>query len=506
MGGRSGRLGLPKVSLTYPFVDRSANRIYSSDVPDESTTEERIAQAPSVRSVLEGMSFQPSRKLGQNFLADANMGAWIVAQLEPGPDDCVIEVGPGLGALTRHLVGRVRKLILIEKDYRLADRLRDLHADDDSVEVHRCDACEFDTRTLFEEGPIKFIGNLPYSAAGEIMRRLLDHPTPVVQSVLMLQKEVAERLVAKPKTKQFGVLTLQHAQRWQVDLLKVVPPQLFIPVPQIDSAVVRFSLLKPDALPLFDRRRYSQLLKMGFSQRRKQLRKLLPDPSVEREGLNWERITEKIGIAPTARAEELDRSDWINLARMFDGLDESPNEGQSPDEIFDVVDENDQVIRQERRAVVHAEGLTHRAIHIFAFDKKGNLFLQRRSHLKDTKPLRWDSSAAGHVDSGEDYDTAAVREIQEELGVSNASRETLHQITKIDPCDATGQEFVGLYKTIVQPSKIRIPPAEIDTGEFFPIDTVKSWVATRPEDFADGFILCLKTYLELENAQDTPSL
>ena len=447
----------------------------------------------TVRENLDAMKLLPSKKLGQNFLTDTNMSAWIADQLEAGPDDCVIEVGPGLGALTRHLVGRVRKIVLVEKDYRLAGRLKEQFADDASVEVHTMDACEFDHRALYAEGPVKFIGNLPYSAAGQIMRNLLDHPTPVANAVLMLQKEVAERLVAKPRTKMFGVLTLQHAQRWQVDFLKTVPPQLFFPVPIIDSAVVKFSPLEADALPVFDRKRFSQLVKMGFSQRRKQLRKLLPETPI-----SWVEVADQLGISDTARAEELDLPTWIALTRIFDGLSDSVSDrGQSDDEVFDVVDDKDEVVRQERRAVVHAEGLCHRAIHIFAFNRAGELFLQKRSHLKDTMPLRWDSSASGHVDSGETYLQSALREVEEELGVQLAE-EDLEFVAKLPPIAETGFEFVSLYRTEIKPSKVRLPAAEVDTGEFFSMEQVRTWAGQRPQDFAPGFLECLRA-LEVED-------
>ena len=123
-----------------------------------------------------------------------------------------------------------------------------------------------------------------------------------------------------------------------------------------------------------------------------------------------------MGVAETVRAEELSLEQWVELTRHYDAhpLRDVP---QSGDELFDVVDEDDTVQRQERRAVVHAEGLLHRAVHVFAFNKRGELFLQKRSGLKDVHPGLWDSSAAGHLDAGEDYEAGAVREVEEELGV-----------------------------------------------------------------------------------------
>ncbi len=452
------------------------------------------SMSQTVRTELDAMDFRPSRKLGQNFLTDANMAAWIVGQLELESDDCIIEVGPGLGALTRHLAGQVARLVLIEKDHRLAERLAEQYGAESSVEVHCMDACDFDSRCLYRESKVKLIGNLPYSAAGEIMRRFLDAPTPVSSAVLMLQKEVAQRLVARPRTKEFGVLTLQHAQRWQVKQIKVVPPQLFFPVPAIDSAVVRFLPLVARDLPIFDRRQFSKLVKVGFAQRRKQLRKLIPPPPG-----NWDELAATLGISPACRAEELDLGQWISLTRVYEGHGDrggGVDVGQCADEIFDVVDAQDHVVDQAERGRVHTEGLTHRAVHVFAFDRRGQLFLQKRSHLKDTMPLRWDSSAAGHLDSGESYEAAAVREVEEELGIADAEIEF---VAKLPPTEANGHEFVGLYEMRgIKPSKIRLPASEVDCGEFFPLDVVCDWAAASPDDFAPGFLQCLKIYRDIK--------
>jgi 16S rRNA (adenine1518-N6/adenine1519-N6)-dimethyltransferase len=129
--------------------------------------------------------------------------------------------------------------------------------------------------------------------------------------------------------------------------------------------------------------------------------------------------------------------------------------------------------------------LRHRAVHIFIFNDRGDVFLQKRSRWKDRHPLLWDSSAAGHVDAGEEYDMAAIRELQEELGISAE----LKRIAKLPASDQTGQEFIWLYRASHE-GPFQLAPTEIDYGAFFPPVLVAQWIATRPQEFAPGFVAC----------------
>jgi isopentenyl-diphosphate delta-isomerase type 1 len=156
------------------------------------------------------------------------------------------------------------------------------------------------------------------------------------------------------------------------------------------------------------------------------------------------------------------------------------------EEIFDVVNERDEVIGRETRRTVHRTGLRHRAIHVFIFNARGEVFLQKRSMSKDSSPGLWDSSASGHLDCGEDYDACAVRELREEIGLN--VNECPRRVFKIEACTQTGQEFVWLYEGASE-GPFTLHPEEIERGDWFSREHVTEWVRMRPQDFAPAFVL-----------------
>jgi isopentenyldiphosphate isomerase len=156
------------------------------------------------------------------------------------------------------------------------------------------------------------------------------------------------------------------------------------------------------------------------------------------------------------------------------------------EEIFDLVNERDEVIGQAPRREVHARGLWHRAIHVLVFNARGEVFLQKRSMLKDTAKGLWDSSSSGHVDTGEDYDACAVRELREEIGLVVA--QPPERLFKIDACKETGWEFCWVYRSASEGPFV-LHPEEIETGAWFTRDAVTQWRAARPQEFASAFVL-----------------
>jgi len=154
------------------------------------------------------------------------------------------------------------------------------------------------------------------------------------------------------------------------------------------------------------------------------------------------------------------------------------------EELFDVVDARDEVLRQETRSNVHRLGLLHRAVHVFVFNGAGQLFLQRRSMSKDSAPGKWVSSCSGHVDAGESYDAAAVRELSEEIGLRGVALEPLF---KAVPCRETGNEFVRVYRCQSE-GPFTLDPGEISEGKWVELKELADWMARRPRDFAWSFV------------------
>lgn len=437
-----------------------------------------------LQGLLKRYELTPSRKLGQSFLVDTSVSQWIASQLEVGPDDCVIEVGPGFGALTEHLVGKCRRLILVEADGRLAKFLNEKYGPL-GVEVVHADATEYDVRPLFLEGSVKFIGNLPYSVGNTILERFLDAPSPVNEAIIMVQKEVADRFVAEPRSKDYGVLTLMLQERWRIAKLRTVGPELFHPRPAVDSTIVRFVPRPPGELAPHSPEIYREVVKRGFSQRRKQLHNNL---QLEKDKAGD--VFGAMGLLPSARAEELSLEQWVDLSNL---LDPHPCSLLPPaaTESLDAVDENDVVINPLPRHEIHAGKHLHRAVHVLVRNKLGEIYLQFRSHLKDTHGLKWDSSASGHVDPGESYHDCAVREMWEEIWVE--PKGDLERIARIDASEATDLEFIEVFLGEAK-GRLRIHGKEVDSGRWFSPAFIEEWIGKRPQDFATGFITCFKAW------------
>jgi 16S rRNA (adenine1518-N6/adenine1519-N6)-dimethyltransferase len=435
-----------------------------------------------IDSTLREIKVAPVKTLGQNFLHDANLARWIVEKAELTPEDYVVEIGPGLGALTEFILASGARVLAIEKDRRLVEFLRGKFAKARAEFIH-ADALDFDLRPLYAQPRVKLLGNLPYYIASQLLLKFTKYPSPISLWLLMLQKEMAKRICAAPRTSDYGALTLTMQLQHRVEYLRTVPASVFIPTPDVDSAFVRITPRAPDELPPYEAETFFRIVRRGFSQRRKQLRNLL------REELpNWEETAAAIGFDARARAEELSLEQWIALA----GRTNSSGPQGNPEAVlehFPVVDENDQLLHTAPRGEVHGNNLRHRAVHLLIFNRQGELFLQKRSRSKNPYPMLWDSSAAGHVDGTEEYDETAARELQEELGVTAP----LTRVAKLPCSERTGWEFIWLYRG-EHDGPFQLAKAEIEYGEFFPVDVVSDWVKARPQDFAPGFLKCWKVF------------
>ncbi len=435
-------------------------------------------------ATLREIGVSPVKSLGQNFLHDRNLAKWIVDQANITPKDFVVEVGPGLGALTELALANAAGVLAIEKDRRLAKFLRDKFQHS-TLEIVHGDAMEFDTRTLYTQPKVKFVGNLPYYISSQLLIKFLEYPSPISLWLFMLQKELAKRLVAAPATSDYGALTLHVQLHHRVEYLRTVPASVFLPKPEVDSALVRATPRDARELPVCNYKVFAELVRRGFSQRRKQLGKLI------RENVpDWEDVAVELGLNTRARAEELSLQQWIALAnRIAPFSAEVTND--APEEQFPVVDEGDRLKGTAPRSKVHANNFLHRAVHVLIFNHAGEVFLQMRSRWKDRHPLAWDSSAAGHVNAGEEYDQSAARELREELGIDIP----LLRVAKLPASERTGYEFICLYRGS-HDRELRLNPSEIEAGRFFPPTIVDGWITARLRDCAPGFVECWKIWRE----------
>ena len=256
------------------------------------------------------------KSLGQNFLVDGNLQRKIVEAVAPGPDDEVLEIGPGRGALTRHLAGRAGRLVLVELDDALAASLEATYGGRDDVRVVHGDVLDVDLAALVDAPErLKVVGNIPYNITTPIVFRLLERPRPA-DVVLMVQREVADRILAEPGTSAYGALAVGVRSVAAVERVLQVPRSAFRPVPRVDSSVVRIRPLRPEPLEPAEEEDLRTLTRAAFQWRRKQLQKILrdhPDLALGKDGV--ERLEAATGRDLTARPETLSPDAFIELSR-----------------------------------------------------------------------------------------------------------------------------------------------------------------------------------------------
>lgn len=253
------------------------------------------------------------KRFGQNFLIDQQVIADIVAAVAPARSDCVVEIGPGLGALTDPLLKRVDHLHVVEIDRDIVARLRKRFSPN-VLTIHEGDALDFDFSSLCTTADTRLhiVGNLPYNISTPLLFHLADHSERVYDMHFMLQKEVVERMVAEPGTADFGRLSVMLQYRFVMDWLLDVPPESFDPAPKVDSAVVRLIPRPPEERTARDEAKLAALVSAAFAQRRKMLRNNL-------KGILGDDDFSQLGIAPTARAEDLSVADYVRITNALSG-------------------------------------------------------------------------------------------------------------------------------------------------------------------------------------------
>ena len=277
--------------------------------------------APSeIQAILAARGLRPNHSFGQNFLIDRHVLDFIVEAAAPVPGDRVLEVGPGLGALTWELMERGAHVLAVEKDEGLHAILAERWGADPRLELRLGDAMDLDYAAVFAPDACRLlISNLPYSVGTRIVVEAAIQDTPPDRIVVLVQKEVAERFIAKPRTADMGTVSVWLQQVYDVEIVRLVKPTCFWPPPEVTSAIVRLRRhnrlsLTPDA-----RARLRALTRIAFQHRRKQMATLFrnaPDGLAASPDAMRARLA-ALGLPPTARAEELSVEQWCALAECI---------------------------------------------------------------------------------------------------------------------------------------------------------------------------------------------
>jgi 16S rRNA (adenine1518-N6/adenine1519-N6)-dimethyltransferase len=266
-----------------------------------------VAKSSSTGPRVNASGHVARKRFGQNFLVDRHYIDRIVAAIDPQLDDNLVEIGPGLGALTVPLLERLEHLTVIEIDRDLAAKLSAQYPPA-RLTLHNADALEFDFSSLGAD--LRAVGNLPYYISSPLLFHLALHDANLRDVTVMLQREVVERMVAAPDTPAYGRLSVMLQVRFRIERLFIVPAGAFRPAPKVDSAVARLTPLHAERLQLADEALFARIVAAAFGQRRKTLRNALKTIAQEDQ-------LERAGIAPSARGETLSVADFVRLANSL---------------------------------------------------------------------------------------------------------------------------------------------------------------------------------------------
>lgn len=282
--------------------------------------------APStIKKIKNKHHFQLSKSLGQNFLTDGNVVDQIIASAAAGPCDLVIEIGPGVGVLTAAAAETAGKVIAVEIDKNLIPILRETLSDFSNVEIINQDILKTDLGEILAQneeingrprGGVKIIGNLPYYITTPIIMKLLEDGTKADSLTIMLQKEVADRILAAPGSKTYGALSVAVQYYSTVHPVAYVPKEVFVPRPKVDSAVIRLELRKEKPVVLLSEAAFFATVRGGFGQRRKTLLNSLTGVLGKTKN-DINAILEQVGIDPKRRAETLSIEEFAALSNAI---------------------------------------------------------------------------------------------------------------------------------------------------------------------------------------------
>lgn len=283
----------------------------------------RLYSPKYVKEILAKYGFEFSKSLGQNFLIDGNIVRKIVEKANIGPEDYVLEIGPGIGTLTEELALKAKKVVAIELDKDLLPILDETLSQYENVEIIHGDVLKVDLKKIIEEKldnkRVKLVANLPYYVTTPIITKLLESDLNLDSIIVMVQKEVAERIGAKAGGKEYGSLSVFVSFFSQAEIIINVPKTVFMPQPKVDSAVIKLDIKKE--LPDIDRDKFFKVVKAAFSKRRKTLLNALSSYGFNIDKETIKETLEKLNIKPEIRAENLSVEDFIKISKSLPPLD-----------------------------------------------------------------------------------------------------------------------------------------------------------------------------------------
>ncbi|TRY24651.1 16S rRNA (adenine(1518)-N(6)/adenine(1519)-N(6))-dimethyltransferase RsmA [Brevibacillus sp. LEMMJ03] len=282
-----------------------------------------IATPTRTREILEKYGFSFKKSLGQNFLIDTNILHNIVAAAELDKGKAALEIGPGIGALTEQLGRAAGRVVAVEIDQRLLPILAETLAPYENVEVVHGDVLELDLRALLADKlagyeQVSVVANLPYYVTTPILMKLLEERLPLEHIVVMIQKEVADRIAAKPGTKDYGSLSVAAQFFAETEVAMVVPASVFIPRPNVDSAVIKLTIRKQPPVEVDDEALFFRVVRACFAQRRKTLLNNLMNGLFDKtQKDDVVRLLAELGIDPGRRGETLGIEEFARLANAI---------------------------------------------------------------------------------------------------------------------------------------------------------------------------------------------
>ena len=285
---------------------------------DEQIIQPKIASREVTTHILKAFGLHMSKKLGQNFLIDASIVQGIVDAAEIQPGDRVLEIGPGIGTLTQGLAEAGADVKAVELDKKLPAILAETLKAYENVTIVPGDILKVNIPEIMGEGPFKVAANLPYYITTPILMTLLERHLPITTMVTMVQKEVAERMVASPGSKIYGALSVAVQYYTEPEIVLNVPPRSFIPAPEVDSVVIVCKVRQQPAVQVVSEKMFFRVVKAAFGQRRKTLSNALKGGGFPKEQVRD--AMERAGIDMTRRGETLSLAEFGRLADAFSSL------------------------------------------------------------------------------------------------------------------------------------------------------------------------------------------